>query len=277
MTNGDDSIVLVGAGRMGGALLAGWLERGVARANIRVVEPAAPAAQDIARRHGVAVAADPASLPASPAPGIVVFAVKPQGLDAIAPAYRRFAGQAAYLSIVAGKTIATFERHLGDRAAIVRSMPNTPAAVRRGITVACANANVTPAQRAACQALLEAVGEVAWVADEALLDPVTAVSASGPAYVFWFIEQLAAAGASLGLPLEISKKLALETVLGSARLAAQSSDSPSVLRERVTSKGGTTAAALEVFDEERLAERFRRAIEAASRRGAQMGEEFGKS
>jgi len=271
MTNGDDSIVLVGAGRMGGALLAGWLERGVARANIHVVEPAAPAAQDIARRHGVAVAAEPASLPASPAPGIVVFAVKPQGLDAIAPAYRRFAGEAAYLSIVAGKTIATFERHLGDRAAIVRSMPNTPAAVRRGITVACANANVTPAQRAACQALLEAVGEVAWVADEALLDPVTAVSGSGPAYVFLLIECLAEAGRQAGLPADLAERLARATVIGSGELARLSNESAAKLRQAVTSPGGTTAAALEVLmGEDGLQQLMVKAVAAATRRSREL-------
>jgi pyrroline-5-carboxylate reductase len=244
----------------------------VARANIHVVEPAVAAAQDIARRHGVAVAADPPSLPATLSPGIVVFAVKPQGLDAIAPAYRRFADRGtAFLSIVAGKTLAAFERHLGADAAIVRSMPNTPAAVRRGITVACANGNITPAQRADCQALLEAVGEVAWVADETLLDPVTAVSGSGPAYVFLLIECLADAGREAGLPADLAQRLARATVIGSSELARLSDESAAKLREAVTSPGGTTAAALEVLmGKNGLRELMVKAIAAATRRSREL-------
>jgi pyrroline-5-carboxylate reductase len=135
---------------------------------------------------------------------------------------------------------------------------------------------VSAAAKRSAERILGAVGQTVWVKDEALLDPVTAVSASSPAYVFWFIEQLAAAGESLGLSAETSQKLAVEAVLGSAKLAAQSKESAATLRERVTSKGGTTEAALRVFAEEGLAERFRRAVEAASKRGAEMGEQLGK-
>ena len=257
---------------MGGALLAGWRERGVAASRIRVVEPASALGEDVSRRHGIAVAAAPDELPADFAPGVVVFAVKPQGLDEIAPDYRRFAEKGAVaLSIVAGKTIATFARHLGEGAAIVRTMPNTPAAVRRGITVACPNARVTAAQREACQGLLEAVGEVAWIGDEALLDPVTAVSGSGPAYVFLLIECLAEAGVGAGLPRDLAGRLARQTVIGSGELARQSDEPAGRLRENVTSPGGTTAAALEVLmGEDGLAELMKRAVAAATRRSREL-------
>ena len=150
------------------------------------------------------------------------------------------------------------------------------ALVGAGVTGLHAPAGVSEAEKRQAETILGAVGKTVWVKDEALLDPVTAVSASSPAYVFWFIEQLAAAGVSLGLSMETSRKLAIEAVLGSAKLAAQSKEPPATLRERVTSRGGTTEAALRVFAQEGLAERFRRAVEAASRRGAEMGEMFGR-
>ncbi len=155
-------------------------------------------------------------------------------------------------------------------------MPNTPALIGAGIAGLYAPPGVTAVEKRRAERILGAVGKVVWVKDEALLDPVTAVSASGPAYVFWFIEQLAAAGVALGLEPGAAARLALETVLGSALLAARSKEPPGALRERVTSRGGTTAAALQIFEEEGLAERFRRAVAAASRRGAEMGEILGK-
>jgi pyrroline-5-carboxylate reductase len=155
-------------------------------------------------------------------------------------------------------------------------MPNTPALIGAGIAGLYAPPGASAAEKRRAERILGAVGKVVWVKDESLLDPVTAVSASGPAYVFWFIEQLAAAGTALGLEPEASARLALETVLGSAKLAAAAKEPPSVLRERVTSRGGTTAAALKVFEDEGLAERFKRAVEAASRRGAEMGDLLGK-
>ena len=256
---------------MGGALLAGWLDRGVKPESIHVVEPAATLTAEVKRRN-VAVMASADALPPGLAPDVVVFAVKPQGLDEIAPQYRRFAENgAAVLSIAAGKTIASFARHLGARAAIVRSMPNTPAAVRRGITVACANAHVTVAQRAVCQELLEAVGEVAWVDDEGLLDPVTAVSGSGPAYVFLLIECLAAAGVEAGLSKDLADRLARATVIGSGELARVSKESAAQLRQNVTSPGGTTAAALEVLmGKDGLAQLMQRAVVAATRRSREL-------
>ncbi|MGH8721968.1 MAG: pyrroline-5-carboxylate reductase, partial [Burkholderiales bacterium] len=157
-----------------------------------------------------------------------------------------------------------------------RCMPNTPALIGAGIAGLYAPPGAGPADKRRAERVLSAVGKVVWVKDEALLDPVTAVSGSGPAYVFWFIEQLALAGEGLGLAPEVSRRLALETVLGSAQLAARSKEPPGALRERVTSKGGTTAAALRVFEEEGLGERFRRAVAAASRRGTEMGDELGR-
>jgi pyrroline-5-carboxylate reductase len=262
----DPKILLIGCGKMGGALLAGWLDRGVKPADIRVVEPA-PVAE---KRVAVVKTAD--AVPHEFKPDVVVFAVKPQGMDAIVPAYRRFAEAGAVtLSIAAGKTIASFVKHLGERAAIVRSMPNTPAAVRRGITVACASASVSSAQRATCQSLLEAVGEVAWVENEALLDPVTAVSGSGPAYVFLLIECLEKAGVEAGLPAPLAAKLARAAVTGSGELARLSEESAAKLRENVTSPGGTTAAALEILmGKDGLAALMTRAVAAATRRSREL-------
>ena len=155
-------------------------------------------------------------------------------------------------------------------------MPNTPALIGAGIAALYALPEVTADEKKKAETILGAVGEVVWVPEERLLDPVTAVSGSGPAYVFWFIEQLSSSAQKLGLPVDVARKLALHTVLGAAKLAAASERSPAELRKHVTSKGGTTEAALKVFDEEKLAERFMRALEAASRRGAELGKELGK-
>jgi pyrroline-5-carboxylate reductase len=235
-------ILLVGCGKMGGALLAGWRERSVAPRFV-VVEPAgAPAAAEIE------VHAGPTTLAADLAPAAIVLAVKPQSLAEALPAYRRFAADGTvFLSIAAGKTLGFFARVLGGQTAVVRSMPNTPAAIGRGIAVACANANVSAAARGLCDGLLAAVGEVAWVADEALLDAVTAVSGSGPAYVFLLIEVLAKAGVAAGLPADLATRLARATVAGSGELARRSSEPAATLRENVTSPGGTTRAALDVL------------------------------
>ena len=264
-----ETVLLVGCGKMGGALLGGWLDRGVDREAVAVVEPTAP--DRVSARFGVAVVSAPDALDGEFAPDVVVFAVKPQGMAEIVPAYRRFAGAGTvFLSIAAGQTIAFLATHLGD-AAIVRSMPNTPAAVGRGITVACANPHVTDGQRETCRILLEAVGEVAWVADEALLDPVTAVSGSGPAYVFLLIECLAQAGVEAGLPADLAQRLARVTVAGSGELARLSELPAAELRRNVTSPGGTTAAALEVLmADDGLQRLMTRAVAAATRRSREL-------
>lgn len=259
-------VLLVGCGRMGRAMLDGWFDRGLPPGSVIVVEPAGPALPS-----GVTGVASPADLPANLSPDVVVLAVKPQAMDAVLPDYRRFAGSGLFLSIAAGRTIASFEAVLGD-AAIVRAMPNTPAAVRRGITVACANARVSGDGRARCQDLLEAVGDVAWIDDEGLMDAVTAVSGSGPAYVFLLVETLAEAGRRAGLPEDLAMRLARATVAGSGELLARSPETAAVLRRNVTSPGGTTAAALSVLTAEKdgLQSLMTEAVAAAARRSREL-------
>jgi pyrroline-5-carboxylate reductase len=261
-------ILLVGCGKMGGALLAGWKKRRIAP-SIAVVEPGPAPMPKWVKHH-----ATPATLPKRLAPSAIVFAVKPQTLADIAPAYRRFAtGDTVFLSIAAGKTLKFFARHLGDAAPVVRAMPNTPAAIGRGIAVACTNASVSAPQRALCDRLLGAVGEVAWVEDEGLLDPVTALSGSGPAYVFLLIECLAEAGVASGLPAALAMKLARATVAGSGELARLSTEDAAQLRRNVTSPGGTTEAALKILmGQDGLAPLLRRAIAAATERSRQLAD-----
>jgi pyrroline-5-carboxylate reductase len=264
-----ETLVLVGCGQMGSAMLRGWVARGAAVKFI-VIEPAGlPPAFANSRNLTWHRAAE--ELPDALAPDAVVFAVKPQIIDAVLPAYRRWVRpQTLFLSIAAGITIGGISRHLGD-AAIIRTMPNTPAAIGRAITVACANPQVTPDQRRLCEALLAAIGESAWVEEEALLDPVTAVSGSGPAYVFLLIEVLAQAGERAGLPADLSLRLARETVAGAGELARLSPESPARLRENVTSPGGTTRAALDVLmADDGLARHLDRAVAAATRRSREL-------
>ncbi|MBT3660068.1 MAG: pyrroline-5-carboxylate reductase [Rhodospirillaceae bacterium] len=243
----DRPLLLVGCGKMGGAMLEGWLEKGLKAKNIFVIEPNDTVAAEM-RERGIGAVASQADLSDDFDPGIVIFAVKPQMMDAVAPEFSKYVGpNTAYLSIAAGKTISYFEQKLGTTAAIVRAMPNTPAAVRRGITVISANANVTLSQRKTCSDLLESVSEVAWVDDEELIDAVTALSGGGPAYVFLLTECMTQAGIDAGLPAELSAQLARSTVAGSGELMRQSEDSPATLRQNVTSPGGTTAEALKIL------------------------------
>lgn len=260
-------ILLVGCGKMGGALLAGWLRRGVPASDIVVVEPGGAPVPEGVRRVNAA-----AAVPAGFSPAIVMLAVKPQSMDEALPPYAVYAGQGAcFLSIAAGKTLAGMAKHLGPAAAIVRSMPNTPAAVGEGITVACANSNVTPAQRDHCAELLGAVGDVAWVDQEELLDAVTAVSGSGPAYVFHLTECLAQAGEAVGLAPDLALRLARATVSGSGALMKQSPEHPAQLRKNVTSPNGTTQAALDVLmAADGLAPLLARAVAAAEKRSREL-------
>ena len=266
----DQKLLLVGCGKMGSALLGGWLGRDVSPESVTVIEPFDSGSLN--RKFGVSVVAEIAALDDAYRPNVITFAVKPHGMATIVPDYARFVRpEAVFLSIAAGRPIAFFEKHLGSHAAIVRSMPNTPAAVGRGITVACGNAHMTEDQRAACQVLLEAVGEVAWVDDESLLDPITAVSGSGPAYVFLLIETLAQAGVAAGLEPALAERLARATVTGSGELAHLSSDPAATLRENVTSPGGTTAAALDVLMAPNgLQELMTRAVDAATKRSREL-------
>lgn len=264
-------IAFLGGGNMAGALIGGLIAKGVHARSISVIEVSPAARERLAARYPVHIATAPDS--ATQRSEVLVLAVKPQ--DAKAALASISVNQQLVISIAAGLTLAAIARWLGGHRKLVRCMPNTPALIGAGIAALYALPEVSPAERGKAQEILSAVGEVVWVEEERLLDPVTAVSGSGPAYVFWFIEQLAAAGVKLGLNDETAQKLALHTVLGAAKLAASSGESPESLRKNVTSKGGTTEAALKVFDEEKLAERFKRALEAASRRGAELGKELG--
>lgn len=241
MAIGGEPLLLVGAGKMGGALLQGWLDYGLDAAQITVLDPdPSPQIQALAAR-GVVFA-----VPAVP-PSILVLAVKPQMLDGVAARLMSLTNQTTLvISILAGKTLASLsERFPG---AIVRAMPNLAAAVGCGITAAVADARVTPAQRQIADALLSAVGRVEWLSDERLMDAVTAISGSGPAYVFYLAECLAKAGVQAGLPADLAARLARATIEGAgALLAGQPDLSPAELRESVTSRGGTTAAALAVL------------------------------
>ncbi len=263
------ALVLVGCGKMGSALLSGWITNRAA-SRFLVVEPAG-APQELAGANTVSWHSGPEELPSGLGPDAIVLAVKPQILDDVLAGYRRWARpETLFLSIAAGKTITGISRRLGA-APIIRTMPNTPAAISRGITVACANAQVSAAQRRLCDELLAAVGDVAWVEDEALLDAVTAVSGSGPAYVFLLIEALAEAGEKVGLPADLALRLARATVAGSGELARRSAESPAQLRENVTSPGGTTRAALDVLmAEDGLPGLIMRAIAAAAARSREL-------
>ena len=268
------NVLFIGGGNMADALIGGLLKNGFAPAQLRAVEVDGAARRRLFEKYHVECLAEARG---AVRPGdVVVFAVKPQQMQEAA----RFSGLKPnanlVVSIAAGVTLASLAGWLGGHARLVRAMPNTPALIGAGVSGLYAMAGVSEAEKRQAEAVLGAVGATVWIEDEALMDAVTAVSGSGPAYVFWFIEQLAAAGENLGLSKEISQKLAIETVLGSAKLAAQSGEAPSALRERVTSKGGTTEAALKAFEEHKLAERFLRAVEAARDRGAQLGGQLAK-
>jgi pyrroline-5-carboxylate reductase len=264
-------LLLIGCGKMGGALLSGWLDHGVPPETVHVVEPGAAALQPFAgkplHRHGTL-----AEAPDDLAPAVVMLAVKPQMMDEALKGLERFATPGTvFLSIAAGKTLAYFEERLGPEAAIVRAMPNTPAAVGRGMTVLCANSRVSTEQRKLCESLSRAVGEADWVEDEGLLDVVTAVSGGGPAYVFLLTECLAKAGERLGLAPELALRLARETVAGSGELLHRAEEHPSVLRQNVTSPAGTTLEALNVLMAEGALEALMaEAIAAATRRSREL-------
>ena len=240
-------LALIGAGKMGGAMITGWLTRGLDPTLVYVQDPGPPPeVAALLARHKIPVHT---ALPAAmPEPAVLLIAIKPQIMDEVFPVVAKRAGPSTVvLSIAAGRTIAGFARHLPERTAIIRSIPNTPAAVGRGITVCCANGHVTNAKRALATTLLSAVGQVGWVDDEALIDTATAVSGSGPAYVFLLAECLAKAGIAAGLDAALARQLADATVSGSGELLHRSGEDPAILRRNVTSPNGTTAAALAVL------------------------------
>ncbi len=260
------SIFLVGAGRMGGALLRGWLAAGFPAGSLTVAEPH-PSADIAALLKENGIAARPKA-----APDVMVLAIKPQIMNEVLASAAPLAGpDTAVLSIAAGRTVAYIAAHFAPGTAIVRAMPNLPAEIGRGITAAFANAQVTPAQRSLCDALLRTAGEVAWIEDEGLIDAVTAVSGSGPAYVFHLAECLADAGVAVGLPADLAAQLARATVTGAGELLYRSPLSPSKLRENVTSPGGTTAAGLSVLmGEPSLEALIVETVAAAARRSREL-------
>lgn len=259
------TVALVGAGKMGGALMTGWLARGLDPGRLVVVEPAPSAEITAVVERGARLN------PETPcAVATLVIALKPQSFRDAAPLLRSLTDPATLVvSIMAGATIASLQEVCGG--AVVRAMPNTPAAIGRGITVAVPATKVSAAQRATADALLRATGRVEWVEDESLMDAVTAVSGSGPAYVFLLAEELARAGVAAGLPEDLAAKLARDTIAGAGELLYRSDLPPATLRQNVTSPGGTTAAALSVLmDADGLQKLMTHAIAAARARSREL-------
>ncbi len=262
------SLLLVGAGKMGSAMLEGWLARGLNPRKVVVIEPQPVKAVKALTRRGLKLNPKGKANPAA----VIIIAVKPQIAPDALPAVAPYIGKSTLvLSIMAGRTIGFLEKSLPAGAAVVRSIPNTPAAIGRGISVAVVNAKVSARQRKQATDLLSAIGAVEWVSDEALMDAVTATSGSGPAYVFLLAEAMTQGGIAAGLPAELAARLARETVAGAGELLRRSDLDAATLRQNVTSPGGTTAAALEVlmgpggFDA-----LLTKAIAAATRRGGEL-------
>lgn len=263
-------LVLVGAGKMGGALLAGWLAEGLPPELVSVRDPAP--SPEIAAQKGLSLNPSVHDL-ALKQPAVVLLAVKPQAMAEVLPELVLLVQpDTLFLSIAAGTSLHRLKELLGQEVHAVRAMPNTPAAVGRGITIACANERVTAEQKAIADNLLAAVGEVGWVENEAQIDAVTAISGSGPAYVFYLVECLAAAGEGLGLDPALAMRLARQTVSGAGEMLHRMEEPAATLRANVTSPGGTTAAALDVLmGEGGLSPLMRRAALAARDRARALG------
>lgn len=253
-------VLLVGCGKMGSAMMSRWIALDLC-SDIQVIEPSSPQ-----------YLPSPDQLPQGYAPNVVVFAVKPQTLPNMIGAYKIFAGSSVFISIAAGKKISFFEDALSTSAQIVRAMPNTPAAIGKGVTVACANSHVSAQGRLIAEQLLSAVGTCLWTENENDINAVTALSGSGPAYVFHLIEAMTTAGIANGLSPEMSAALARQTVIGSAALAeTESNTPPETLRKNVTSPGGTTEAALKVLmTDDKLSKLMVDAITAARKRAEEL-------
>ena len=267
-------ITFVGGGNMAAALIGGLAGKLTAANNIHVVDINTESLTKLQQQFGVTTAAQiDAAVAAS---DVIVLAVKPQQMkDVVAQLLPHVKAQLV-LSIAAGIRAVDLSRWLGGHNAIVRTMPNTPALIGKGITGMVASAGVTKEQRAEADAIMSAVGETVWLDNEKLIDSVTAVSGSGPAYVFYFIEAMQQAAQEMGLTAEQGNALAISTFVGAAQLAAQAPDPISVLRERVTSKGGTTYAALTSMEESGIKQSIITAMKAAATRGQTLGEEFGR-
>ena len=264
------SVLLLGCGKMGGAMLEGWLARGLSPSDATVIEPSpSPEVAALLASHGVTHLASGADARVT---DVIVVAVKPQVMDAALPSVAGAVGPSSLaISVAAGKTLADLGALLPANTAIVRTIPNTPAAIGEGMTVGMANACVSDTQKTTTDALLSVIGDFAWIDDEALMDAVTAVSGSGPAYVFLLAECLAEAGRRSGLPGELAARLARQTVAGAGALLAQSELDAATLRQNVTSPNGTTAAALSVLmAEPGVQALMTEAVAAATRRSGEL-------
>lgn len=267
-------ITFIGGGNMAQALIGGLAGKLTAAENIHVVDVNPEALALLAKRFGVRTSATPDETIAHS--DVIVLAVKPQQMREVVASIAPHVRHQLILSIAAGIRAVDLSRWLGGHGAIVRTMPNTPALVGKGITGMAALPAVTVAQKASADAILSAVGQTVWLQDETQIDAVTAISGSGPAYVFYFIEAMQQAAAELGLTAEQGRALAIATFAGATELAAQSDEPVSVLRERVTSKGGTTFAALTSMESSGVKDAIVRALHAAAERGKTLGEEFGR-
>ena len=274
MMRNDAKIAFIGGGNMAGAFLGGLAGKLTVGANVHVVDPNADALARLAGRFGVSTATQVDDRVYEV--DAIVLAVKPQQMRDVAAALLPHLCGQLVLSIAAGIRAADLSRWLGGCNAVVRCMPNTPALIGQGITGMVATDGVSEAQREMAEAIMRSVGATVWLDDESLIDPVTAISGSGPAYVFYFIEAMQQAAQEMGLTAEQATQLAIATFTGAAQLAAQSGDPVSVLRERVTSKGGTTYAALTSMEQSGVKQAIVKALHAAAARGRELGDEFGK-
>ena len=272
--NTNSQIGFIGGGNMAQALIGGMVKQGFAASSICVAEPNEAARAKLSTNFGVRCRAEGAAMARDCT--TLVLAVKPQVMREVCTGLAPHLAQPLVISIAAGTRMPDIARWLGNpQTRIVRAMPNTPALVGKGITGLCASAGASDADRSAAEKILQAVGATVWVESEALIDPVTAVSGSGPAYFFYFLEGMIAAGVELGLSEAAARQLAVQTCAGAAELAAQSPEALATLRANVTSKGGTTQAALESMESEHVRAAIARAVKAASARGRELGDQLG--
>jgi pyrroline-5-carboxylate reductase len=264
----SQNIILVGCGKMGTALFGGLLPHLKSKSQAVIVSPSGEGF-----KFGVSLVKNPQEIPSNFNPEIVLFAVKPQILDTVLPLYKNYAdsGETLFISIAAGKTLKSFAKHLGEKTPIIRAMPNLPALIACGTTTICANNNVNKEQKSVATALFESVGSAIWLEDESLMDVATGVAGSGPAYVFHFIECLTNAGMDEGMPQEIAANLAINTVLGSAKMAANSTNIPTQLKQQVISPNGTTQAGMYILSKDNALENLiKQTVKAATKRSKEL-------
>ena len=266
------TIAFIGGGNMASAIIGGLIRQGMAPDQIEVIEPWQDARAALQSQYGITAQALPGAQLARA--GLVVWAVKPQTFKDAAAQVRPFTPSAVHLSVAAGIRSSSLAQWLGSER-IVRAMPNTPALIGQGMTALYARPGISTAQRQQVEQVLAPTGQLLWVEDEVQLDAVTALSGSGPAYVFYFLEAMAQAGVDMGLPAAQAHQLAVGTFAGASELARRSAESPAVLRQRVTSKGGTTYAALQSMEADQLGQKLQNALRAAQQRARELGDEFG--